>query len=153
VLEARPASNLVTELTGITHHSPQVILFKDGKAVFEVDNWDIIPEVLAEGFTHLPASGDVVVTESTSKSNLTPYLQVLKQYLAGLIDGRQFEYSYTTMFRDDASLRSREEVEVLSSIFGDVDKHREMHLMLGGHSHHEIVRERAETAYERLKRL
>ena len=46
VVEARPASNRVVEITGIRHESPQLILFKDGKAVFDRDNWDIVPEDL-----------------------------------------------------------------------------------------------------------
>jgi bacillithiol system protein YtxJ len=49
VVESRPASNHVASLTGITHESPQIILFKDGKAVFDRDNWDITDEALAEG--------------------------------------------------------------------------------------------------------
>jgi monothiol bacilliredoxin len=48
VVESRPASNHVAALTGITHESPQIILFKDGKAVFDRDNWDITEEALAE---------------------------------------------------------------------------------------------------------
>jgi monothiol bacilliredoxin len=46
VVEARPASNRVAEITGIRHESPQLILFKDGKAVFDRDNWDISAEDL-----------------------------------------------------------------------------------------------------------
>lgn len=46
VLEARPASNHVEQLTGIMHESPQFILFKDGKPVFDRDNWDITAEDL-----------------------------------------------------------------------------------------------------------
>lgn len=54
VVEARPASNHVAALTGITHESPQIILFKDGKAVFDRDNWDITDEALTEGLgSHL----------------------------------------------------------------------------------------------------
>jgi bacillithiol system protein YtxJ len=41
VIESRPASNHVAALTGITHESPQLILFKDGRPVFDRDNWDI----------------------------------------------------------------------------------------------------------------
>jgi bacillithiol system protein YtxJ len=48
VVESRPASNRVTERTGITHESPQIILFKDGQAVFDRDNWDITGEAVAE---------------------------------------------------------------------------------------------------------
>jgi len=46
VVEARGASDRVAELTGIRHESPQLILFKDGKAIFDRDNWDITPEDL-----------------------------------------------------------------------------------------------------------
>jgi bacillithiol system protein YtxJ len=46
VVEARPASNRVTEITGVRHESPQLFLFKDGKAVFDRDNWDITAEAL-----------------------------------------------------------------------------------------------------------
>ncbi len=47
VVEARLASNHIAELTGITHESPQLILFKEGKPVFDRDNWDITAEDLA----------------------------------------------------------------------------------------------------------
>ena len=153
VVEARPASNLIAEKTGIVHQSPQVILFKEGEAVFDVDNWNITPEVLDAGFQHVPPSGEVVGNVERSSSDLGPYKQILEQYLAGVIDYRQFEYAYTTMFRDDASLRSREEVEVLGSIFGDVDRHVEMHMMMGGRSNSDAVRQRAEAAYQKLQNL
>ena len=48
VVEGRPASNRVVEITGIAHESPQFVLFRDGKAVYEVDNWDITGEAVAE---------------------------------------------------------------------------------------------------------
>lgn len=49
VVEHRPASNRVVELTGIEHESPQIILFKDGRNVFDRDNWDITAEAMARG--------------------------------------------------------------------------------------------------------
>ena len=48
VVENRPASNHVERITGIRHESPQIVLFKDGKPVFDRDNWDITEEALAE---------------------------------------------------------------------------------------------------------
>ena len=48
VVEARKASNRVEEMTGIRHESPQLVLFKDGKAVYDRDNWDITPESISE---------------------------------------------------------------------------------------------------------
>lgn len=49
VIEARSASNHVAAITGIVHESPQLILFREGRAVFDRDNWDITPEAVAEG--------------------------------------------------------------------------------------------------------
>ena len=49
VVEARPASNHVEKLTGVRHESPQLLLFRDGKGVFDRDNWDITAESVAEG--------------------------------------------------------------------------------------------------------
>jgi bacillithiol system protein YtxJ len=153
VVEARPASNLVSEKTGIRHESPQVILFKDGKAVFDADNWSITPETLDEGLAHVLPTGEAVQSDSVTRSDLTPYQQLLEQYLTGNIDDRQFELTYTSLYREDASLRSRQEVEVLGSIFGDVDRHVEMHMMMGGRSNTELIRQRAQAAYEALKQL
>jgi bacillithiol system protein YtxJ len=48
VVEARPASNRVTEITGISHESPQLVLFRDGQAIFHRDNWEISGAALAE---------------------------------------------------------------------------------------------------------
>jgi len=153
VVEARAASNLVAAHTGIVHHSPQVILFRDGDAVFDADNWAITPDALGAGFQQLPGGEAVVAATAGAGSNLQPYLDVLDQFLAGVTSERQFEYVYTTMFRDDASLRSREEVEVLGSIFGDVDRHLTMHLMMAGQGPDEALRARAEAAYTRLRQL
>ena len=153
VVEARPASNLVSEKTGIRHESPQVILFRDGQAVFDVDNWNITPDTLDVGFAQLPVGDEAVSAGSGDRSDLAPYMTVLEQYLSGAIDDRQFEFSYTTMFREDASLRSNQEVEILNSIFGDVDQHMNMHLMMAGRSQDEKLRERADLAYRRLQEL
>jgi bacillithiol system protein YtxJ len=54
VIESRPASNHVAALTGITHESPQFILFEGGRAVFDRDNWDITDEALSEALRTLP---------------------------------------------------------------------------------------------------
>ena len=155
VVEARAASNLVAEQTGIRHESPQVILFKDGQAVFDVDNWSITPEVLGSGFEQVPAAEGVAISaKAATRSDLKPYLDMLDQYLSGVMSDQQFEYVYTMTFRDDASLRSREEVEILNSIFGDVDQHINMHMMMAGQTKdYSVIRQRAEAAYDKLKNL
>lgn len=154
VVEQRPASNRVAELTGIVHHSPQVILFKDGQAVFDLDNWSITPEALDAGFAHVPASDATVAAGAASSSDLQPYLDLLQAYLSGSMDYGEFEHRYTHTFRADASLRSRDEVEVLGSIFGDVDRHIAIHQVLAGHvSEDQALRARAEQAYAQLKQM
>jgi len=153
VVEWRAASNLVAERTGIVHHSPQVLLFKDGAPVFDLDNWDITPDALAAGFSQLPEGQRASVATPAGRSDLSPYLQVLDQYLSGVIDEQRFEYVYTTMFRDDATLRSNEEVEVLGSIFGDVDRHMTMHMMMAGRAVDTGLREKAARAYDALKAM
>ena len=155
VVEAREASNLVAEKTGIVHHSPQVILFKEGQPVFDLDNWDITPERVDEGFKQVPAGAAAAPKAAPSnRSDLKPYTDLLEQYLSGVISDEHFEYVYTMTFRDDASLRGRDEVEILNSIFGDVDQHINMHMMMAGQTKdYSVVRERAEKAYDKLKSL
>lgn len=152
VVEARAASNLVAQETGITHQSPQVILYRGGEAVFDVDNWNITPDTLTEGLAQAPYSGSAAPAGG-ARSDLSVYTGLLERYLGGELDDREFEFAYTTTFRDDASLRSREEVEVLGSIFGDVDRHLEMHMLMGGRGDSEAVRRRAAAALEGLKAL
>ena len=125
VVEHRPASNHVAALTGIAHHSPQFVLFKEGQAVFDVDNWNITPEVVTPIFErYVPLSNlepENAVVSSHKSHNLEPYTNLLERYLAGEMSDAQFQGSYVNMFREDASLRSSEEFELLSKLFGDPD--------------------------------
>src|SRR5690606_13800686 len=70
VVENRSASNLVTEMTGLRHESPQVIVFKDGQPVFEVNNWDITPDSLTPAFGSLPAGEPVTLERNAASSDL-----------------------------------------------------------------------------------
>ncbi len=153
VVEARPASDLVAQRTGLRHESPQVILFKDGTPVFEANNWGITPDALSEGFERVPEGTPVTAESGSTGTSLKPYLDMLEQYLTGVIDERQFEAMYTQMFRDDDALRSRAEVEALNSIFGDVDQHMNMHLMMAGKADNAKLRARAQAAYDQLVEL
>ena len=48
VIESRPVSNYIVELTKVVHQSPQLILFIDRKPVYDVDNWNIGVDVVSE---------------------------------------------------------------------------------------------------------
>jgi bacillithiol system protein YtxJ len=123
VVEHRPASNRVAEVSGVTHESPQVILFREGQPRFDLDNWDITVDNLGAMLdTHLPASGEGGSGQA-ARSNLAPYKQLLDSYLGGQLPERQFQFAYLETFRGDASLRSQEEFDVLNSLFGNPDEH------------------------------
>src|SRR5262245_18001848 len=62
VVEFRAASNHVEELTRIQHESPQFILFRDGRAVFDRDNWDITDDAVVDGLGQIPAPATDSVT-------------------------------------------------------------------------------------------
>lgn len=122
VVEHRPASNRVAERTGIVHHSPQVILFKNGQPLFDLDNWDITAENLEPLLNQYLGEPQAQPTDG-SASNLEPYKRLLDAYLGGAVSEPEFQWTYLNLFREDASLRSQEEFEVLNSLFGNPDKH------------------------------
>ncbi len=120
VVDWRPASNHVAELTGITHHSPQFILFQNGQPRFEVNNWDITPEALGPVFAQqVPLREGAGAVETAA--NVEPYRKLMQAYLDGQLSEWAFQDQYVTLFRDDASLRSQREFELLSRLFGDPD--------------------------------
>lgn len=123
VVEHRPASNRVAERTGIIHHSPQVILFRNGQPLFELNNWDITLENLEHLFSQHLSDVKVENPQEGGTSNLEPYKRLLDAYLSGAVSEPQFTWTYLNMFREDASLRSQEEFALLNSLFGNPDEH------------------------------
>ncbi|MXV18638.1 monothiol bacilliredoxin BrxC family protein [Deinococcus xianganensis] len=120
VVDWRPASNHVAQRTGIQHHSPQLILFQDGQPQFEVNNWDITPQALGPVFeAHVPVREGVASV--ATDDNVEPYRRLMRAFLDGQLSDWAFQDQYVNMFRDDASLRSQREFELLSRLFGDPD--------------------------------
>lgn len=152
VVEARPASNYVAELTQIRHESPQVIVFSQGRPVFEANNWGIAAESIAVSLVKVPQGGNSFGGERIS-GELEPYLSLLQSYLAGEIDPESFEVAYSRAFREDASLRPQDEVEIIGGLFGDVDAHAEMHRMFAGQVDDSRLRIRAEETFQKLSAL
>ncbi|WP_409302225.1 bacillithiol system redox-active protein YtxJ [Peribacillus sp. SCS-155] len=48
VQEARPLSNYIAEAYGIKHESPQAILFRNGKPVWNASHWKITYDTLSK---------------------------------------------------------------------------------------------------------
>jgi bacillithiol system protein YtxJ len=121
VIDCRAASNHVSQVTGIQHESPQFILFVDGEAVFDVDNWDVTAEAIAPAVAeHLgPPQGECCAGQA--QSDLTTYRELLERYVEGGLTDAQFKQEWLTTFRDDASPRNRREFDLLNGLFGDVD--------------------------------
>lgn len=124
VIEQRPVSNHIAEITGIIHQSPQFILIVDKSPVYDVDNWDIVPSVLEEALNrHLG-----VVAEENRKSpraghaNTEQYKQLLRRYLSGELKEESFRTNWLLLFQRDSALRSTKEFALLNSLFGDVDR-------------------------------
>jgi bacillithiol system protein YtxJ len=122
VVENRAASNRVAERSGIVHHSPQIILFKGGQPIYELNNWDITPENLEPAKALLPEPGEAVQADGASHSSLDTYKRILDLYLEGHLSEYEFQLAYLNTFRGDASLRSQEEFELINSLFGNPDQ-------------------------------
>lgn len=122
VIESRPASNHIADITGVKHESPQFILIKEGTVVYDVDNWDILPEILEHHLTQ--HFGEANGEEGTvgNAGNIEPYVNLLEKYLSDQISEHEFEMQWLTTFQMDDSLRSTQEFDLLNSLFGDVDE-------------------------------
>ncbi len=123
VVEARPASNRIAERTGIVHQSPQLVVFKNGEAQFDLDNWDITKENLEPRLSSTLPSLSAEAATGEKRTSLEPYTKLMDQYLAGQIGEQQFQWTYLEMFRNDANLRSEAEFGLLDSLFGNPDDH------------------------------
>ncbi|WP_424951397.1 monothiol bacilliredoxin BrxC family protein [Deinococcus sp.] len=149
VVDWRPASNHVAARTGIQHQSPQLIVFKDGEPVFDVDNWDITAEALEPVFEKLvPVRGEAAPVAATG--TVEPYKQLMRAFLAGQLPDWAFQDQYVNMFRDDASLRSQREFELLSKLFGDPDAYHGGLHQLGAPQERGDLKERVQELLETL---
>ena len=153
VIEHRPASNYITEITGVIHQSPQFILLIDGKPVFDVDNWDITLEVME---TALDEHLGEVSSENTSKEskmeNVGPYIALIEQYLAGDLDAEQFSNQWLSTFQMDGNLHSTEQFNLLNNLFGDVDEAiQSRHICAGRKIEEETLKTRATELLNVLK--
>jgi len=53
VVESRPVSDEAALLLSVRHESPQIILVKEGKAVWSASHYEITPEAMAEAAKQL----------------------------------------------------------------------------------------------------
>ncbi len=119
--EDRPASNHVEARTGIQHQSPQFILFRQARPLFDLDNWKINPEQLEPLLLqHLPVHIGKPVW-NPAVVGLEAYLDLLDRYIAGVLSEERFQWGYLDRLKKEAAWRSEPDFELLNSLFPNPD--------------------------------
>ena len=115
--EDRAASDRVTTTSGITHRSPQLILFHERQTRFHLDELAITPDRLLPLLReHLPADvGPAVRNEAVV--TLAPYRVLLSEYVSGKLPEERFEWAYLERLEQDAVWRDDETFELLNGLF------------------------------------
>ena len=115
--EDRPASERVTEISGIVHRSPQLILFHQGTARGSLDELAIVPDQLVPLLReHLPVDvGPAVRNEAVV--TLEPYRALLARFLEGELPEERFQWGYLDRLAKEAIWRDDETFALLNSLF------------------------------------
>lgn len=118
VLSARPASDWVAEKSGITHQSPQFLLFQERTPLYAVDNWAIAPDRVKRALEKHLGSPPSQRESPVPSSDLTPYKNLLEQHAKEELTDEEFERAWRRFFRQDTTHRTLEEVRLLEGLFG-----------------------------------
>jgi hypothetical protein len=115
--EGRPASDRVSRLSAIVHHSPQLILFHDALPLCHLDEFAISPDRLVPLLTeHLPeAVGPAVRNDEVV--TVEPYRILLSAFIEGKLPEERFEWGYLDRLAKEALWRDDGTFAVLNSLF------------------------------------
>ena len=115
----RAASDRASELAGIAHRSPQVILFQHARARFHLDEFAIVPDRLVPLLhEHLPVEvGSPVRHEAVV--TLEPYRVLLSQFLQGALPDERFQWRYLDRLAKEAAWRDDETFALLNGLFAN----------------------------------
>jgi monothiol bacilliredoxin len=113
----RPASEHVSARSGIAHRSPQIILFRQGRPLFHLDEFAITPDRLGPLLLeHLPAEpGPRVVNRDAV--TIAPYRSLLASFVKGELPEARFEWAYLERLQRDAVWRDDQSFELLNGLF------------------------------------
>lgn len=113
----RAASDHVASRTGITHKSPQFLLFHRGQAVAHLDEKAIQPEPLtALLHEHLPSTVGPRVANPQVVS-LDGYRRLLANVVAGTLGEERFQWAYLDRLEKESAWRDEETLALLISLF------------------------------------
>lgn len=151
--EDRLASNHLEARTGIKHQSPQLILFRQARPLFDLDNWNIHTEqleplLMATLPVHLgkPVRNPAVV-------GLGAYLDLLDRYIAGTLSEERFQWGYLGRLQKEAGWRSEADFALLNSLFPNPDGRAFTPGKVVALEFQAQIAGRAEPLLERAKRL
>jgi hypothetical protein len=115
--EDRPASERVTAVSGITHRSPQLILFHEGTARGSLDEHAIVPDQLVPLLRErLPVDvGPRVRNEAVV--TLEPYRALLTRFVEGQLPDERFQWGYLDRLAKEAMWRDDETFALLNGLF------------------------------------
>lgn len=119
--EDRPASDYVETRTSIKHQSPQFILFRQARPLFDLDNWKINPDYLEPLLIQsLPVHIGKPV-RNPAVVGLYVYLDLLHRYIAGQLSEERFQWGYLDQLKKEVGWRSDEDFHLLNSLFPNPD--------------------------------
>jgi hypothetical protein len=113
----RPASDRAAERSGVTHKSPQFLLFERGQLRGHLDEFAIAPDQLAPLLkAHLPEEvGLPVFNESTV--SLEPYRTLLSAFVNGTLPEERFQWAYLDRLEKEAAWRDEATFGKVNSLF------------------------------------
>jgi monothiol bacilliredoxin len=115
--EGRAASDRVSERSGITHRSPQFVLFHQGQASGHLDEFAIAPDRLGPLLGgRLPADVGPRVSNAAVVS-VDRYCALLAEYVDGRLPDVRFQWAYLDRLEKDAAWRDDETFEALNGLF------------------------------------
>lgn len=115
--EDRPASEAVSARSGISHRSPQLILFESGEVRGHLDEFAIVPDQLGPFLSErLPSSVGPTVLNETVVS-LDPYRKLLAAFLSGALPEERFQWAYLDRLEKEAAWRDDAAFDRLNTLF------------------------------------
>jgi len=117
----RAASDRVSEVAGIAHKSPQLLLFHRGQAVGHLDERAIAPEsVSALMAGELPSTiGPRVVNDEAV--SLEGFRKLLTEFVADRLPEERFQWSYLERLEKEATWRDDATFGLLNGLFENPD--------------------------------
>lgn len=117
----RAASDHVAARTGVTHKSPQLVLFHRGQSVAHLDERAIQPEpIQALMQEHLPSTiGPRVVNRKAV--SLDAYRRLLEDFTEGRLQEERFQWAFLERLEKEATWRDDESFDLLNGLFENAD--------------------------------